>query len=81
MSVVYYSLLTTSYKLYNTSIFTILTSYLNYVDSVLFEGYDLRTVAKGRLSVPYSFLGGKEERRADLVARRKARRNSRYVGI
>ena len=55
MSIVYYFLITPLYKLSNTFIFTILTSYLNEVDSVLFDTGAYRPVAKRRLS-PSSFL-------------------------
>ena len=55
MSIVYYCLITPLYKLSNTFIFTILTSYLNEVDSVLFDTGAYRPVAKRRLS-PSSFL-------------------------
>ena len=55
MSIVYYSLITPLYKLSNTFIFTILTTYLNEVDSVLFDTGAYRPVAKRRLS-PSSFL-------------------------
>ena len=37
LSIVYYSLITPLYKLSNTFIFTILTTYSNEVDSVLFD--------------------------------------------
>ena len=55
MSIVYYFLITPLYKLSNTFIFTILTTYLNEVDSVLFDTGAYRPVAKRRLS-PSSFL-------------------------